>query len=128
MATPHVAGAAALLKQQHPEYTADQLRAALVSTAKDVGLTSYQGGSGVVDLESAIDAPVIASGSGDFGMLAWGEEPEPVVRTIDYTNRSGDEVVARPGRLARRRPPDGVLDDGRRRADDPGRRDPLGRR
>ena len=93
MATPHVAGAAALLKQQHPEYTADQLRAALVSTAKDVGLTSYEGGSGVVDLESAIDAPVIASGSGDFGMLAWGEEPEPVVRTIDYTNRGGDEVV-----------------------------------
>ncbi|MGI9822127.1 S8 family peptidase [Agromyces sp. Marseille-Q5079] len=93
MATPHVAGAAALLKQQHPEYTADQLRAALISTAKDVGLTSYEGGSGVVDLETAIDAPVIASGSGDFGMLSWGEEPEPVVRTIDYANRSADEVV-----------------------------------
>ena len=29
MATPHVAGAAAILKQQHPEYTAAQLRAAL---------------------------------------------------------------------------------------------------
>ena len=26
MATPHVAGAAAILKQQHPEYTATQLR------------------------------------------------------------------------------------------------------
>ncbi len=93
MATPHVAGAAALLKQQHPEYTADQLRAALMSTAKDVGLRSYEAGSGVVDLETAIDAPVIASGSGDFGMLAWGEEPEPVVRTIEYTNRGADEVV-----------------------------------
>ena len=93
MATPHVAGAAALLKQQHPEYTADQLRAALTSTARDVGLRSYEGGSGVVDLESAIAADVIASGSGDFGMLAWGEEPELVVRTIDYTNRGADEVV-----------------------------------
>lgn len=93
MATPHVAGAAALLKQQHPEYTAEQLRAALISTAEDVGLTSYEGGSGVVDLESAIDAPVIASGSGDFGMLSWGEEPTPVVRTISYANRGADEVV-----------------------------------
>ncbi|RZS64493.1 PA domain-containing protein [Agromyces ramosus] len=93
MATPHVAGAAAILKSQHPEYTADQLRAALISTATDVGLTSYQGGSGVVDVDSAVDAGLIASGSGDFGMLAWGEEAEPVVRTIEYANRGAAEVV-----------------------------------
>ena len=51
MATPHVAGAAAIVKQRHPEYTADELRAALMSTATDVGLTSYLAGSGVVDVE-----------------------------------------------------------------------------
>ncbi len=34
MATPHVAGAAALLAQQHPDWKADQLKNALVSTAK----------------------------------------------------------------------------------------------
>ena len=36
MATPHVAGAAAILKQQHPEYTGDQIRALLMSSATDV--------------------------------------------------------------------------------------------
>jgi subtilisin family serine protease len=93
MATPHVAGAAAIVKQQHPEYTAAQLRAALVSTTTDVGYTAYQGGTGVVDVANALDAPVLASGSGDFGMLMWGEEPTPVVRTIDYTNRTDGSVT-----------------------------------
>ncbi|GAA1992016.1 S8 family serine peptidase [Microbacterium pumilum] len=93
MATPHVAGAAAIVKQKHPEYTAAQLRAALVSTTTDVGYTSYQGGAGVVDVKAAIDAPVIAAGSGDFGMLMWGEEATPVTRTIEYTNRSDAEVT-----------------------------------
>ncbi|MFD4957177.1 S8 family serine peptidase [Microbacterium sp. NPDC058389] len=92
MATPHVAGAAAILKQRHPEYTGAQLKAALTSTTADVGLTSYQGGTGLLDVDAAIDVPVIASGSGDFGMLAWGESPAPVSRTVAYTNRGDAEV------------------------------------
>jgi subtilisin family serine protease len=92
MATPHVAGAAAILKQRHPEYTGAQLKAALTSTTADVGLTPYQGGTGLLDVDAAIDVPVVASGSGDFGMLAWGESPAPVSRTIDYTNRGDAEV------------------------------------
>ena len=88
-----MAGAAAIVKQQHPDYTADQLRAALLSAATDVGLTSYQVGAGVVDIDEALDAPVVASGSGDFGMLAWGDEPTPVERTISYTNRTDAEVT-----------------------------------
>lgn len=93
MATPHVAGSAAIVKQQHPEYSADQLRATLLSTATDVGLTSYQAGAGVLDVGEAVDAPVVASGSGDFGMLTWGEEPDPVERTIEYANRTDADVT-----------------------------------
>nr|WP_246301071.1 S8 family serine peptidase [Microbacterium immunditiarum] len=93
MATPHVAGAAAIVKQRHPEYTADQLKAALVSSAVDVDLTAYQVGAGVLDVDAALDAPVIASGSGDFGMLSWGDAPEPVSRTIEYTNETDAEVT-----------------------------------
>lgn len=93
MATPHVSGAAAIVKQQHPEYTGDQLRAALLSTTTDLGLSAYQAGSGVVDIDQALDSPVLAAGSGDFGMLSWGESPEPVERTIEFTNRGDAEVV-----------------------------------
>ena len=93
MATPHVAGAAAIVKQQHPEYTAAQLRAALTSTATDVGLTPYQVGAGVVDVAEAIEADIVASGSGDFGMLSWGEDDALVTRTIEYANRGGAEAT-----------------------------------
>ncbi|MDL9980153.1 S8 family serine peptidase [Microbacterium sp. ASV49] len=93
MATPHVAGAAAIVKQQHPDYTGAQLRAAVVSTAKDVGLSSYQAGTGALDVAAAVDTPVVASGSGDFGMLSWGAAPTPVSRTITYTNRSAAAVT-----------------------------------
>lgn len=93
MATPHVSGAAAIVKQQHPEYTADQLRAALLSTATDVGLTAYQQGAGVVDVAAAVDAQVVASGSGDFGLVSWGEDLSPIERTVEYTNRSDAEVT-----------------------------------
>jgi subtilisin family serine protease len=86
MATPHVAGAAAILKQSHPEYTGPQLKAALTSAAVDIRLTPYQAGAGLVDVDASVDAPIIASGSGDFGMLAWGETPQPVDRTIEYSN------------------------------------------
>ena len=34
MAAPHVAGACALIKQAHPEWTPDQIKAALMNTAK----------------------------------------------------------------------------------------------
>ena len=47
MATPHVAGAAALLAQQHPDWKADQLKNALVSTAKtQPNQTVYAAGRG----------------------------------------------------------------------------------
>ena len=93
MATPHVAGAAAILLSAHPDYTTEQLKAALASSATDVGYTPYQGGTGVIDVDAALDAPVVADGSGDFGMLKWGEQPVPVTRTVEYTNRSDAEVT-----------------------------------
>ncbi|TDN87768.1 S8 family serine peptidase [Microbacterium sp. BK668] len=93
MATPHVSGAAAIVKQQHPDYTAAQLRAVLASSAKDLGLTSYQAGAGGLDVAAAVDATVVAAGSGDFGLLSWGEDASPIERTIEYTNRGAAEVT-----------------------------------
>ncbi|MDY0909362.1 S8 family serine peptidase [Microbacterium sp. CFBP9034] len=93
MATPHVAGAAAILLSANPDLTTEQLKAALASTATDYGFTSYAGGSGVINVDAALNAPVVAAGSGDFGMLMWGEEPTPVERTVAYTNRTDAEIT-----------------------------------
>ena len=55
MASPHVAGAAAVLLQANPNLTYDQVRAALQSTATPVaGLPFWQVGYGHVDLAAAV--------------------------------------------------------------------------
>lgn len=61
MAAPHVAGAAALLAQQHPDWTGAQVKAELVGTALPVaGVSVYDQGGGRLDLGHAIGQRVIA--------------------------------------------------------------------
>lgn len=58
MATPHVAGAAALVLSTHSGFTPDQVQAKLQSTADLLpGLTSNQQGAGLVDAEEATLTP-----------------------------------------------------------------------
>ncbi|WP_285369840.1 S8 family serine peptidase [Streptomyces sp. RKAG293] len=70
MATPHVAGAAALLRQLHPGQAPAEVKAALVGTAKplrDSGTTAQ--GSGRLDVAAAASATVSASpASVSFGL------------------------------------------------------------
>ncbi|HEX6685990.1 MAG TPA: S8 family serine peptidase [Candidatus Limnocylindrales bacterium] len=64
MAAPHVAGSAALLRQQHPDWTAGQVKAALMSTAAEVtGAGPYAVGTGRVDVARATGQAVTATGS-----------------------------------------------------------------
>ncbi|MFC4112196.1 S8 family peptidase [Nonomuraea zeae] len=91
MATPHVAGAAAIMAQVHPDWTAGQLKSALMSTAKDVGEHVYQQGAGRLDLARAHDAQVFSSTANiDFGRLD--DTGKPQTREIGYTNL-GDQPV-----------------------------------
>ncbi|WP_237103016.1 S8 family serine peptidase [Nonomuraea sp. MG754425] len=91
MATPHVAGAAAILAQEHPDWKAAQLKAALMSTAKDDGLHVYQQGAGRVDLARATTQQVFAATAhADFGQLD--ESGTPLTRELAYTNL-GDQPV-----------------------------------
>ena len=56
MATPHVAGAAAIVKQAHPTWTGQQLKAALVSSAKsDVPGDVRAQGAGRLDVIAAVE-------------------------------------------------------------------------
>ena len=50
MATPHVAGLAAILKQEHPDWDGEQLKAAIAnSTVPVANATGFDAGTGRVD-------------------------------------------------------------------------------
>ncbi|MEV6377063.1 S8 family peptidase [Micromonospora musae] len=88
MATPHVAGAAAILAQEHPDWTAGKLKDALVSTAKgNPELTVFEQGGGRVDVARALGQRVYGSATADFGRVASGGAA--VERTVTYTNGTG---------------------------------------
>ncbi|WP_432052511.1 S8 family serine peptidase [Streptomyces xiamenensis] len=96
MATPHASGAAALLKQQHPEWTGEQLKAVLTgSTIGGEGLSATQQGSGRIDVPSAMDATVIAETTSlSFGVVPFPhEEADPVTRELTYRNLGDTEVT-----------------------------------
>ncbi|WP_231868456.1 S8 family peptidase [Fictibacillus phosphorivorans] len=93
MATPHVAGAAAILKQKYPTWTGKQIKDALVSTTKQ--LQNYKPsevGSGRLDVPAALNG-VYATGSIHFGFFDWPhDETEAIEKTITYHN-DRDEAV-----------------------------------
>ncbi|MEU7032821.1 S8 family serine peptidase [Streptomyces sp. NPDC046237] len=93
MATPHVAGVAALLAEKHPDWTGAQLKNALMSSSKPLTDSAYALGAGRVDVAAAIAADVTATGSADLGFFAWPyEENKPVTKTVTYTNHSDSAV------------------------------------
>ncbi|MFE6103650.1 S8 family peptidase [Streptomyces laurentii] len=92
MATPHVAGAAAILAQRHPDWTAARLKSQLVSTAKTTADTSvFAQGAGRTDVARAVRQPVSADGTLDFGLRGW-DDAAPVEKKITYVN-DGDAPV-----------------------------------
>ncbi|MFC8507523.1 S8 family serine peptidase [Streptomyces sp. NPDC057411] len=93
MATPHVAGVAALLAERHPDWTGAQLKNALMSSSKPLADSAYDLGAGRVDVAAAISANVTASGSADLGFYSWPYEAnKPVTKTVTYANSSDAPV------------------------------------
>jgi subtilisin family serine protease len=96
MATPHVAGAAAILAQRHPGLSGQQLKQTLVSSSK--ALADYYGpyevGTGRLDVLAAIQSMVSASGPLFFGNFDWPHEPSDtlVTKPVTFTN-SGPAAV-----------------------------------
>jgi hypothetical protein len=59
MAAPHVAGAAALLRQREPALTPDAVKSLLMTSARDLGLDPFAQGTGRLDVLAAVQARTI---------------------------------------------------------------------
>ncbi|TCB98382.1 peptidase S8 [Micromonospora zingiberis] len=119
MAAPHVAGAAALLAQQHPDWDATRLKATLMGSANPrPGDTAYQQGAGLVDVARAIGQSVTADPpSVSYGRTQWPHhDDDPITRTVTYRNDGAEpltldlawQVIGPDGKAA----PDGMFRTG----------------
>lgn len=98
MASPHVAGAAALVLQQHPDWSGARLKALLTGSAKpNPLLNAHQQGAGRVDLARAATAVVVSEpGSLGFGTHAWPHaDDRPAAKTLTYRNHGTRPVTLR---------------------------------
>ncbi|MEV0649626.1 S8 family serine peptidase [Phytomonospora sp. NPDC050363] len=94
MATPHVTGAVALLKQARPDWTAAELKAAVMSGATGLdALDPFEEGAGRLDVGRAVAQDVRAAGSLSFGRHAFPHDQETAVRTVTYTNDGDTDVT-----------------------------------
>ncbi|MFD9543774.1 S8 family serine peptidase [Streptomyces sp. NPDC060022] len=95
MATPHVAGAAAILKQRHPDWTGQRIKEALTTHAKSAAdQTVYQQGYGRVDIPAALDPSLELSGTADFRVIPWQKGTyEKRTRTLTLRNNATSDTV-----------------------------------
>ncbi len=102
MASPHVAGAAALLRQRHPAWTVEELKSALVQSGVDsvaergrAAGPRFQGG-GVVALQRA-DRPLLFAEptAVSFGLMTRGQVARQTVGLEDAGGGAGTWNVAR---------------------------------
>lgn len=90
MATPHVAGAVAILKQQHPDWDPATLKSALINSATPkAGLSVFEQGGGELNVAQAFTTSVVATPGalslGNFTFPHTGSEP--VKKKLTYTNK-----------------------------------------
>jgi subtilisin family serine protease len=103
MASPHVAGAAAVLRQIHPNWPNEYIKSALMSTAKYLDIYNADGthaqpldmGAGRLDLTSAADPGVIFDPpNAGFGMLTLGETDTQTVTVTNVASQTETYAVS----------------------------------
>ncbi|MFF9979511.1 S8 family peptidase [Streptomyces erythrochromogenes] len=95
MATPHVAGAAAIVKQRHPDWTGQQIKAALVGSANtDVPGDVRETGAGRLDVKAALDTTVTGAPAVQGGTYHWPQDRSDR-RSVEvpYTNPGKNPVT-----------------------------------
>jgi hypothetical protein len=87
MAAPHIAGATALIKQLHPAWSPEMIKANLMNTARDLGLNVYTQGAGRVQVDAAARAQAILTpGSVGFGVVDVDQPLWTKTETLQLTN------------------------------------------
>jgi subtilisin family serine protease len=89
MATPHVAGAAAIVTQQHPGWSPKQRKTLLMGAADPTeGVDVFGQGAGRVDVARVVRQAVsVDEGSISFGRQLWPHDDDvPVTKTVTYRN------------------------------------------
>jgi subtilisin family serine protease len=96
MAAPHVAGAAALMVQAHPEWGPEEVKSALTSSARPTPTPDvFAEGAGELDVARAITQDVIATTTGvNLGRPRWPHhDDEPVKGEVAYRNLGTEPVT-----------------------------------
>ncbi|MFD7259485.1 S8 family serine peptidase [Streptomyces sp. NPDC059874] len=88
MAAPHAAGAAALLKQQHPQWTGTELKGVLAGSAKPRRGGAYEQGGGRIAVDNALRLELVAEpGSLVFAGRQWPHDDDtPEKKQLAYRN------------------------------------------
>jgi subtilisin family serine protease len=96
MAAPSVAGAAAILAGQHPDWKADRLKSVLMGAAKpNDDLTVYEQGAGRLDVARADGQQVYATPAEiNDGVASWPHaDDHPVATPVTYHNDAESPVT-----------------------------------
>lgn len=98
MASPHMAGAAALMVEAHPDWTTREIKAAFMNTAVQLSdpvdgrpYSILDQGAGMVDVRAAMDTPaLIVNPSHSFGEARTGGGTATFTAEFTIIDKSGD--------------------------------------
>ncbi|MBD0369727.1 MAG: S8 family serine peptidase [Pyrinomonadaceae bacterium] len=82
MATPHVAGAAALVRQAYPNYDPEQVKQLLKATASNLGASVNDQGAGQINLQAAIPGSIKINANPNL----WEAYTDPTVQVTQFDN------------------------------------------